>query len=89
MKLFCNLLQLAGALIKQNAPDTTAMAIIPMGTANDFATGAGIPQDPWEALQLAVHDTAHSVDVGLCNEQVHFLLAILQWKPWLRGMTHA
>lgn len=46
------------------------MAVIPMGTANDFATGAGIPQDPWEALQLAVHDTAHSVDVGLCNDQV-------------------
>lgn len=73
-------LQLAGALIKQNAPASTAMAIIPMGTANDFATGAGIPQDPWEALQLAVHDTAHSVDVGLCNEQVQLFPQVLQWE---------
>ena len=46
------------------------MAIIPMGTANDFATGAGIPEDPWEALQLAVHETAYPVDVGLVNDQV-------------------
>ena len=62
-------MQLADALIRQNAPSSTAMAIIPMGTANDFATGAGIPEDPWEALQLAVHDTAHPVDVGLVNDQ--------------------
>ena len=63
-------LQLAGALIKADAPETTALAVIPMGTANDFATAAGIPEDPWEALQLAVHDTAHPVDVGLVNDEV-------------------
>lgn len=63
-------LQLADALIKQDAPSSTAIAVVPMGTANDFATGAGIPEDPWEALQLAVHETAYPVDVGLCNEQV-------------------
>ena len=46
------------------------MAVIPMGTANDFATAAGIPDDPWEALQLAVHDTAYPIDVGLVNNKV-------------------
>ena len=67
-------LQLAGALIKADAPETTALAVIPMGTANDFATAAGIPEDPWEALQLAVHDTAHPVDVGLVNDEVSRVL---------------
>ena len=62
--------QIAGALVKQNAPESTAMAVIPMGTANDFATAAGIPEDPWEALQLAVHDTAYPIDVGLVNDEV-------------------
>lgn len=47
------------------------MAIIPMGTANDFATAAGIPEDPWEALELAVTDTAYPIDVGMVNNQVN------------------
>lgn len=64
-------MQIAGALIKQDAPKETAVAVIPMGTANDFATAAGIPDDPWEALQLAVHDTAYPVDVGLVNDEVY------------------
>ena len=51
------------------------MAVIPMGTANDFATAANIPQDPWEALQLAVQDTASPIDVGLVNNQVWTLQA--------------
>lgn len=66
----CYLLQLAGALIKHKAPKETAIAVVPMGTANDFATAAGIPDDPWEALQLSVHDTAYPVDVGLVNDEV-------------------
>lgn len=64
-------LQLAGALIKLKAPKETCMAIIPMGTANDFATAAGIPEDPWEALELAVTDTAYPIDVGMVNNQVN------------------
>ena len=56
--------------MKLNAPNDTCMAVIPMGTANDFATAAGIPTDPWEALELAVADTAYPIDVGLVNEEV-------------------
>lgn len=63
-------LQLVGALVKADAPNTTEVAVIPMGTANDFATAAGISTDPWEALQLAVHDTAHAVDIGRVNGEV-------------------
>jgi hypothetical protein len=62
--------QLAAALIKLKAPKETCMAVIPMGTANDFATAAGIPEDPWEALELAVTDTAYPIDVGMVNNHV-------------------
>lgn len=41
--------QLASALVSLDAPSSTAMAVIPLGTANDFATGLGIP----EVRQLA------------------------------------
>lgn len=64
-------MQVATALIKLDAPKSMAMAVVPMGTANDFATSLGLPEDPWEALQLCVLDTAHPVDVGQVNDKVH------------------
>lgn len=65
-----DVVQIANALVKLDAPEDVSVAIVPMGTANDFATGLGIPDDPWEALQLATHDTTNSVDVGMVNDQV-------------------
>ncbi len=36
----------------REASDLPALAILPLGTANDFATAAGIPVEPLEALRL-------------------------------------
>jgi YegS/Rv2252/BmrU family lipid kinase len=38
-----------------------------MGTANDFATGCGIPRDPDEALALCMEGKASPIDVGKVN----------------------
>lgn len=51
------------------------MAVIPLGTANDFATSIGLPEDPWEALQLCTMDTAQPIDVGLVNDKVRPFLS--------------
>lgn len=64
------LLQIGSAMVKLDADESSCLAIVPMGTANDFATGLGISDDPWEALQLAAHSTAHPIDVGTVNGQV-------------------
>src|SRR5581483_3158115 len=45
-----------------------ALGIIPLGTANDFATGCTIPRDPEEALALCIQGQQVSVDVGKANE---------------------
>lgn len=42
--------QLASALVSLDAPSSTAMAVIPLGTANDFATGLGIPEVRQQAI---------------------------------------
>ena len=62
-------LQVTQAMLDHKAPAEMSLGIVPMGTANDFATGLGIPEDPWEAMQLAAHDTAMPIDVGLVNDQ--------------------
>jgi lipid kinase YegS len=45
-----------------------AVGVVPLGTANDFAKGCGIPLDPDEALALCMEGTAAPVDVGKANE---------------------
>lgn len=62
----------AQALINLDAPEDIAIAVIPLGTANDFATGLSIPQDPRDALLLAATDTAYPIDIGLVNDKVPY-----------------
>ena len=53
-----------------------AMAILPLGTANDLASSAGIPLgDPYLALQLAAQTSPHAVDVGVMNNRYFLKVA--------------
>ena len=57
------------ALMKLPPERRPEMAILPVGTANDFARAATLPLDPLEALLLAVDGRAVSIDVGQVNER--------------------
>jgi YegS/Rv2252/BmrU family lipid kinase len=47
------------------------MAVIPYGTANDFATGTGVLKgDPLKALQLAAEGDTTPIDVGKVNGRI-------------------
>jgi lipid kinase YegS len=46
----------------------SVLGIVPLGTANDFATGCGIARDPEQALALCLEGRAVPVDVGKANE---------------------
>src|SRR6266516_2774035 len=52
----------------------SVLGVVPLGTANDFATGCGVPRDPEEALALCMEGTEVPVDVGKANEH-WFLIA--------------
>ena len=55
------------------SPDSRPeVAIMPLGTANDFATACLIPLAPGEALELALSGKAKAVDVGQANDR-HFI----------------
>ncbi|MBX7074424.1 MAG: lipid kinase YegS [Pirellulales bacterium] len=47
----------------------TCLAVAPLGTANDFATGCGVPRDALAALLLAVEADPRAIDVGMVNER--------------------
>ena len=44
------------------------LSVVPLGTANDFATGCGIPRDPKKALALCLGGEAVAIDVGKANK---------------------
>lgn len=47
----------------ETAGDLPALALVPMGTANDFASAAGIPEAALDALQLIRHVPPVAVDL--------------------------
>ena len=55
-----------GALEADSKPPCS-FALLPLGTANDFARNAGIPLDPLDALEVAIGTTARAIDVGLVD----------------------
>ena len=61
------------AMMASGKPEL-ALAIVPMGTANDFATAAGIPEDPAEALALLDH-APRPVDVIQVNDSYFLNMA--------------
>jgi lipid kinase YegS len=54
------------ALPREGRPE---LAILPLGTANDFATACEIPLLPLEALRLALEGKAYAVDIVKANER--------------------
>jgi lipid kinase YegS len=50
------------------------LGVVPLGTANDFATGCGVPRDPEKALALCMEGQAILIDVGKAND--HWFLNV-------------
>lgn len=63
------------ALMTLSPDQRPTLGIVPLGTANDFATAAGLPADPGEALMFAVRGTSFPIDVGQINDQYFINMA--------------
>ena len=51
------------ALHRRNELSATVVGLVPLGTGNDFARGAGIPLDPEKSARLIVEGTIQPVDL--------------------------
>jgi YegS/Rv2252/BmrU family lipid kinase len=54
---------IVAALHRRNELADAVVGLLPLGTGNDFARGAGIPLDPEEAAELIVHAEPRPVDL--------------------------
>ncbi|MGE9549635.1 lipid kinase YegS [Erwinia amylovora] len=65
--------EIATALAGLEAAHRPVLGIIPLGTANDFATSAGIPEEMENALRLAIVGKATPVDIARVNQDRYFI----------------
>lgn len=61
--------EVSAALMTLSAEERPVLAILPLGTANDFASACGIPIESQAALRLAVEGSHHRVDLGQVNDR--------------------
>jgi lipid kinase YegS len=89
-------------VLESDEPQGAAIAVIPFGTANDFAHGCKIPMnDPQDALDLALGGSIQAIDVGMANERVFVNVASggfgaevttstpLEWKRAFGGAAYS
>ena len=61
-----------GIVSKHDSP-RAAVAVVPLGTANDFAAGCNLPlRQPQKALEIAATGPVTPIDVGVVNDR-HFI----------------
>lgn len=65
--------EISTALFQCEGDDIPALGILPLGTANDFATSAGIPEALDQALKLAIAGDAIAIDMARVNNETCFI----------------
>ncbi len=65
--------EIATALAAIDAAARPVLGILPLGTANDFATSVGIPQEMEPALRLAIVGKATEIDLACVNQTRYFI----------------
>ena len=65
--------EVATALIQCDSERVPALGIVPLGTANDFATSVNIPTDMANALKLAIAGRDVPVDIAQVNNETCFI----------------
>ena len=60
--------EIVQGLMDLSEAERPILGIVPLGTANDFASGCGIPRDPKKALSLCMKGEAVPIDVGKAND---------------------
>jgi diacylglycerol kinase family enzyme len=59
--------EVVNGILEADSSPSMALAALPLGTANDFARGCGIPLEPFEALKLATEGEPVRIDIPSAN----------------------
>ncbi len=65
--------EVATAIIHCKHSHIPALGLLPLGTANDFATSVGVPEELSKALKLAIAGNATEIDIAQVNDKTCFI----------------
>nr|WP_159464534.1 lipid kinase YegS [Scandinavium goeteborgense] len=65
--------EVATAIIHCQHSHIPVLGLLPLGTANDFATSVGVPDDLSKALKLAIAGNAKEIDIAKVNDKTCFI----------------
>lgn len=65
--------EVATAIIHCENSHIPVLGLLPLGTANDFATSVGVPNELDKALKLAIAGNATAIDIARVNEKTCFI----------------
>jgi lipid kinase YegS len=60
--------EVAHGLMDLSTVARPVLGVVPLGTANDFAAGCGIPREPEKALALCMEGEGVAIDIGKAND---------------------
>jgi len=67
--------EMVDAMAKFPREERPELGILPLGTANDFATACNIPLESLEALRFAVSGTSVAIDIAKANDRYFINMA--------------
>ena len=67
--------EIIDAMAKLSREERPELAILPLGTANDFATACKIPLDSLDALHFAISNSSTPIDIVKANERYFINMA--------------
>ncbi len=67
--------EIVTALMELDEAERPALGILPLGSANDFASGIGLPLEPQAALRAALQGTTRAVDVARLGDDCFINMA--------------
>ena len=79
--------ELAHALLQYPLAQRPEMAIVPMGTANDFATACTIPVNSFDALNLAINGKSEEIDTIKVNDSTLINVASIGFGAEITATT--
>jgi lipid kinase YegS len=79
--------ELINSMMKFRKEKRPKFAILPLGTANDFASSCEIPLNPLDALRFAVSNQSTSIDVVKTNDRYFINIATLGFGAHITSET--
>ncbi len=63
--------EVVNGLMRVALPHRPKLSVVPIGSGNDFAYGAGVPMDPAESMKRVFTGTARPIDIGVAHDNNH------------------